>query len=209
MLMNPNDLAEQLAQYRRGKVPAALRRQQILAEAQRLFVERGYHGASMDELARRVGVTKPVVYKLSGSKEQLFRDVMAGVNAELAAAITAAAAPQATLEGKLRAGIGAFLEFVREQRDGWLALLSADTGAASAQVADMRRRQAALVAALLAEGLGDAVDQPLGEVLGFAVNGAVEFAASWWLHHPDVPADVLADLLTRMLARGLLSLDAE
>jgi AcrR family transcriptional regulator len=207
--MDPNDLAKKVARFRRGKVPAALRREQILAEAHQLFTERGYHGASMDELARRVGVTKPVIYKLAGSKEELFRDVMAAVNAELTAAITAAAGPAQTLEAKLRAGIQAFLDFVRTHREGWLALLSAEAGPASVEVADMRRRQATIVAALLVEHIESANlagDHRLGEALGFAVNGAVEFVASWWLSHQDVPTETLADLLTRMLAHGLLSL---
>lgn len=207
--MKPNDLAAQLARYPRGKVPAALRREQILAKAHELFVERGYHGASMDELARRVGVTKPVVYKLAGSKQQLFRDVMETINAELTAALTAAVAPETTLEGKLRAGIGAFLTFVASHRDGWVALLSAEAGPASTEVADMRRRQVAIVAALLAQHLDGgpfAAEPRLREALAFAVNGAVEFVSCWWLEQSDLDTDTLAELLSRMLAHGLLAL---
>jgi AcrR family transcriptional regulator len=203
--MDRAELAAEVAKHAHGKVPSELRRRQILAEAQALFVERGYHRASMDELARRVGVSKPVVYNLGGSKEQLFRDVMAAINAELAAALVAATGPETTLEGKLRAGIGAFLAFVRDRRQGWLALLSTEAGPASREVADMRRRQAALVAGLIADQTG-AVDPSLLEPLGLAINGAIELAASWWLDHDEVPSDALADLLTQLLARGLLSL---
>ncbi|MEA2418363.1 MAG: hypothetical protein QOE60_569, partial [Thermoleophilaceae bacterium] len=49
-----------------------MRERQLLELAEALFAERGYAGASMDELARRAGVTKPVVYELFGSKEGLF-----------------------------------------------------------------------------------------------------------------------------------------
>lgn len=58
--------------YARGRVPRDVRERQIVALAEALFLERGYQGASMEELARRAGVSKPIVYDLVGSKEQLF-----------------------------------------------------------------------------------------------------------------------------------------
>ena len=50
--------------FEHGRVPRAVRGRQLLELAAELFAERGYGGASMDELARRAGVTKPVVYEL-------------------------------------------------------------------------------------------------------------------------------------------------
>jgi AcrR family transcriptional regulator len=62
----------QVEDFKHGQVPRAVREQQLLELAEELFAERGYAGASMDELARRAGVTKPVVYELFGNKEGLF-----------------------------------------------------------------------------------------------------------------------------------------
>ncbi|TMB92351.1 MAG: helix-turn-helix transcriptional regulator [Chloroflexi bacterium] len=67
------DIIAALAAYAHGRVPRAIRERQILALAEDLFAEQGYANASMDELARRAGVSKPVIYALVGSKEQLYR----------------------------------------------------------------------------------------------------------------------------------------
>ncbi|TMK38605.1 MAG: helix-turn-helix transcriptional regulator [Actinobacteria bacterium] len=48
----------------------------MLDVADAVFAERGYHGASMDDIARRVGVTKPMLYNYFGSKQGLY---LAGV----------------------------------------------------------------------------------------------------------------------------------
>ena len=64
--------AQQVEGFQHGRVPRPVRERQLLELAEALFAERGYAGASMDELARRAGVTKPVVYELFGSKDGLF-----------------------------------------------------------------------------------------------------------------------------------------
>lgn len=200
-------LSGEVAAYAHGRVPAALRRRQILAVAHELFSERGYRGTSMQELARRVGVSKPIVYKLAGSKEELFRDVMAVASDELAAIVAQAAQRHPDLEGRLGAGILAFLSFVQDNRNAWVALLSMEAGPASAEVDGMRRRLATMVAALVSAQSAETASDPLiGEALGHAINGAVEFAASWWLDHPTVAVEPLAQMLTELLTPGLLAL---
>ena len=44
----------------------------MVAAAERLFSERGYHGVSMDEIAAASGISKPMLYEYFGSKEKLF-----------------------------------------------------------------------------------------------------------------------------------------
>jgi AcrR family transcriptional regulator len=199
-------LSAQVAAFQHGRVPRALRRQQVLEQAYQLFVEHGYHGASMDELARRVGVTKPVIYDLAGSKEQLFRDVMAGVQAELAASIAAAVAPEPDLAGRLHAGILAFLRFTQRRSQGWAALLSMEAGGGEV-TRTLRRGPVALVAALLGEGAGHRkLDARTLEILAQAINGAVEFVALWRQEHPEESPEALAALLAGLLTPGLVAL---
>jgi AcrR family transcriptional regulator len=50
-------------------VRAAERKQQILSVAEQVFAERGYHAASMDDIAEMVGVSKPMLYEYFGSKK--------------------------------------------------------------------------------------------------------------------------------------------
>ncbi len=200
-------LEEELANHRGRRLPRQLRRRQVLAEAHDLFVERGYAGASMDELARRVGVSKPVIYDVGGSKEALFRDVMAEVEADLTRSVATAVLGQSEDRARLRAGILAFLTFVRDRGDAWAALLASDSGPPRAALEALQRREVELVAGLVSANVQDA-DPRTAQVVALAINGAVEFTARWWQEHPDIPVESLADLLTSAFVPDLFELSA-
>ena len=55
----------------------AERREEILDAALEEFAERGYHGASTEDIARRAGISQPYVFRLFGTKKELFRAVVA------------------------------------------------------------------------------------------------------------------------------------
>ena len=61
----------------------ARKRRAILAAAAEVFLQHGYLGASMDEVAARAAVSKQTVYKQFADKEHLFADVILGSNAQL------------------------------------------------------------------------------------------------------------------------------
>src|SRR5262249_19712630 len=48
------------------------RREEILEAALDVFAERGYHGASTEEIARRAGISQPYIFRLFGTKKDLF-----------------------------------------------------------------------------------------------------------------------------------------
>jgi AcrR family transcriptional regulator len=56
---------------RSGRLPRGERRDQLLATASEVFVDRGYHATGMDEIADRAGVSKPVLYQHFSSKLDL------------------------------------------------------------------------------------------------------------------------------------------
>src|ERR687897_1039000 len=93
-----------IEEFRHGRVPRPARERQLVELGEQLFAERGFAKASMDELARRAGVTKPVVYELFGSKEGLFRACLEGLALRLAEQIAEAARAEQDPEGRLRAG---------------------------------------------------------------------------------------------------------
>ncbi len=55
----------------------AVRREEILDAALVVFAEQGLHGASTDEIARRAGISQPYVFRLFGTKKDLFSAVVA------------------------------------------------------------------------------------------------------------------------------------
>ena len=66
----------------------------ILAEARRLFTERGFEAASIDDIAEAAGVAKGAVYHHFASKEAVFQRVLEDVQAQIASTPVPAEAPQ-------------------------------------------------------------------------------------------------------------------
>jgi len=64
------------------------RRQRLLDAAESVFLESGYGAASMDDIARRAGMSKKTLYRVFDTKESLFAAVIAGRRAVLDAMIS-------------------------------------------------------------------------------------------------------------------------
>jgi AcrR family transcriptional regulator len=186
--------------FRHGRVPRVVRERQIVELAEQLFSERGFRGASMDELARRAGVTKPVVYELFGSKDGLFRACLERSSERLATEVADAVRAESDPEARVRAGGLAFLRFAKDNRVAWELMME---GRFSDAANEARRRQAALVHELLLERAPAGVDPRELELAAHAVNSAYEGVAHWMWEHPDAPLEQLADWTARLLLPGL------
>jgi AcrR family transcriptional regulator len=192
--------------FRHGRVPRAVRKRQLVELGEELFAERGFAKASMDELARRAGVTKPVIYELFGSKEGLFEACLEGLALRLAESIAEAArgadstgtAPDP--EARLRAGGLAFLRFASDNRLAYELLYEGRFSDAAVRV---RRRQAALILELMREIAPDDVDPRELEVAANAVNSAYEGVAHWMWDHPEMDVEELAGWTVELLLPGL------
>jgi AcrR family transcriptional regulator len=59
------------------RLSAAERREAVLEAALHEFAERGYEGTSTEDIARRVGISQPYLFRLFGTKKQLFKAAVA------------------------------------------------------------------------------------------------------------------------------------
>ena len=84
-------------------------------------------------------------------------------------------------------------------------LFLAPDGRFAEQAQDIRARQAALVAGLLAEEAAPGVDATQLDALVSILNGGCEALAGWAFEHPDTPLEHLADLFVALIAPGLRS----
>jgi AcrR family transcriptional regulator len=187
--------------FKHGRVPRPLRERQLLELAEALFAERGYAGASMDELARRAGVTKPVVYELFGSKDGVFEACVERSIARLAEDIAAAVRSETDPEARLRAGGIAFLRFAAGNRVAW-DLMSMG-GQFAQQAVEIRRGQAELIHELMLELAPGGVDARELEAAAWAVTAAYEGLAHWMWEHPDVAVEEAGDWIVALLMPGL------
>jgi AcrR family transcriptional regulator len=197
--------------FRHGRVPRAVRERQILSLAEELFSERGYESASMDELAHRAGVSKPMIYGLVGSKEALFRRCFERSGDELNARMMAAVAKgHGDLASEVRATASAFYEFIGEHSSAWAMLFSLDTGGRTeASVSAIRRRQAEFTAARIigrANSQGIDLDPLRVDAAASLLNGGYETLAHWGREHPDISTEQLVEWLVEFIVPGLQAL---
>jgi AcrR family transcriptional regulator len=106
----------------RWRVPSALREEQMVEAATRIVAERGYHAASMDEIAEASGITKPMVYAYFGSREGLFMACVERGSRGLREEVRAAALGAPTPEQGLYCGLVAVMRVVRENDELWAVL---------------------------------------------------------------------------------------
>jgi AcrR family transcriptional regulator len=195
--------------HRPGRVPRAVRSEQLLDLADRLFAERGFHGASMDELARRAGVSKPVIYDHFGSKEQLFATCVRRTGEALAEHVATAVRKETEPRARLRSGSIAYFRFLQEQLQAWAVLFDVQEGRDTrfaAEAARIRHRQSELMIDLMAESAGTEPGhegREMLEAMTLAIAGAYESLSLWWREHPEVPPEQLADWLLDLLWPGL------
>ena len=195
------EAAARIEDFKHGRVPRDVRRRQLAELAEALFAERGYRGASMEELCRRAGVTKPVVYELFESKEGLFRACVDRAIERMAASIVEAFHSEGEPEARLRAGGLAFLRFARDNRVAWDLMTMG--GAFAEQAQGVRRSQARLIHELMKETAPEHVDPDELEAVAWTVNSAYEGAAYWMWEHPGAPVEQVADWIVDLLLPGL------
>lgn len=210
-------IERELAGHPHRRVPRDLRRRHLLELATELFSERGFEAASMDELAQRAGVSKPVIYDQFGSKEGLVVAVVDAMGLELNEAIRAAIDGRTDPGDLLRAGSLAFFHFVGERRAtfamafGAVRTLDSTSVPLVEKVAEIRARQDALVAAGIAataETLGGEPDPLEISAITRGLNGIYEGLVEWWDEHPEVPASRLAEWVVALVLPGLRAMSA-
>jgi AcrR family transcriptional regulator len=184
-------------------MPRAAREELILGVAGQVFARDGYHTASMDDIADRAGVSKPMLYAYFGSKEGLYLAYVDRTGRELVERLVGAASRQAPPTGRLRARITEFLAFVEEYRDGWTVLFSevVSSQPLADHVSQLRLQVAEAVRRMVEASIPPHSD-PLpaaSDGIAHAIVGAGESLANWWLEHPDVKREQVADWYVAMV----------
>jgi AcrR family transcriptional regulator len=188
-------------------MPRAAREALILDVAGQVFARQGFHSGSMDEIAARADVSKPMLYAYFGSKEGLYVAYIDRTGRELLDRLLGAASPRDRPSVRLRARIAEFLAFVEEHRDGWTVLFREMTSSRplADQVAELRGRIAEAVRRMLDAGgsVGSArslvLAGPRSDAIAHAIVGAGESLANWWLEHPEIRREEVADWYVEMV----------
>jgi AcrR family transcriptional regulator len=186
------------------------RREQLLDVGRRLFAERGLDGTSIEEIAAKAGVSKPVVYEHFGGKEGLYAVV---VDREVSRFLEMA---NRLLEGKdttLKFEVAAvtLLRYIQDNADGFRILVrDSNPTSGSGTFASLISDIASQVEYILGDVLKDRGYNPrLAPMYAQMLVGMVAFTGQWWLDARKPELEVVAAHLVNLAWNGLSQLDAE
>jgi AcrR family transcriptional regulator len=186
------------------------RREQLLDIGRTVFARKGFDGTSVEEIAERAGVSKPVVYEHFGGKEGLYAVVVDREVQRLLDRITD------SLEGDhprvlLEQAAGALLDYVEKDTDGFRILVrDSPVASSSGTFASMISDIATQVEHVLAgEFKSRGYDPKLAGLYSQALVGMVALTGQWWLDARKPKRDEVAAHLVNLAWNGLSHLEAK
>lgn len=186
------------------RLPAPLRRQQLLEVARRLFADRGFHATSMDDVAEAAGVTKPVLYQHFASKRALYVELLEDVGARLLAELTAATGRTTSAREQVQVGFAAYFRFVDANRSAFRLLFGASVRN-DAEFAAVAERVVNEITEAISGLIALDVPEEQRRVLAHALTGMAESTSRRALADPEAESDpdTLAAWLAEMAWYGL------
>jgi AcrR family transcriptional regulator len=180
----------------RKRMTAEARREVIEQAALEVFAERGYHGASVDEIARRSGVTPPVVYDHFASKLDLHKRLLERTRDELLEMWREHLAGDQPAEERIPRALDAWASYVQEHPYAPRMFFHETTGDPEIQAihAEVQAQARVALGAILgrepgADKVAGSADQEALEMAAEVMRAGLTGLAIWWNEHPDVPRE--------------------
>jgi AcrR family transcriptional regulator len=180
------------------------RRAQLIDVGRTLFAQRGYEATSMEEIAERAKVSKPILYEHFGGKEGLYAVIVDREMDYIVRRIVEAIGTGSDRERIEKATL-AFLTYVKDNPDGF-AVLSQDSpmtsqrGRLSSLLNDLAERVGDIFAASFKQAGFDAKMAP---IYAQALVGMVTFVGKWWTEVRKPPVEEVARHIGALAWMGL------
>lgn len=187
------------------RLSRAARRAQLLAAAREIFVAAGYHSASMDEIADRAGVSKPVLYQHFPSKLDLYLALVSQAADELVAAVRAAISSTNDNDARVHRTVNAIFEFVGGQDRAHRLVFESDLAGNADVDRIMDAMTEACVQACTVPIITDTgIDPAHGRLLAAGLVGLSQVSARFWIAQEQVvPQEHAVEMVYTLAWRGI------
>ncbi|WP_062462358.1 TetR/AcrR family transcriptional regulator [Demequina soli] len=185
------------------------RREQLLTVGRALFAEKGFEGTSVEEIASRADVSKPVVYEHFGGKEGMYAVIVDREVQGLLDALTGALATRAHPRQLVERAALALLGYIEDSPDGFRILVrdspvAQTSGTFSSLLGDV----SAQVEGLLADQFQKrGLDPAVAPVYSQMLVGMVALAGQQWAEVREPSKQVVAAHMVNLAWNGLSSLE--
>ena len=186
------------------------RRAQLIEVGRSVFAELGYEAASIEEIAKRAKITKPVVYEHFGGKEGLYAVIVDREVRKLVDAITAGLKGEHPRELLEQAAL-ALLTYIEEEPDGFQVLIrdspiAGGRGSLASVIGDIADQVEHILAR---EFRQRGFDEKLSPIYSRALVGMVVLVGEWWQKVGKPKREVVAAHLVNLAWNGLKDLQKE
>jgi AcrR family transcriptional regulator len=195
----------------RARMTGKQRREQLLDVGRSLFAEKGFDATSVEEIAAKAGVSKPVVYEHFGGKEGLYAVVVDREMSALLDAITGALTSSGRPRELLERAAFALLDYIETSTDGFRILVrdspvAQSTGTFASLISDAATQvEHIMVNQFKSRGF----DPKFAPMYAQMLVGMVALTGQWWLDaRRPKKADVAAHLVN-LAWNGLSGLETK
>ncbi len=189
---------------------AKQKRREICRVAARVFYEKGFDGASMQDIARAVGLTKAGLYHHIGSKERLLYEIMNYGMDILEEAVLDKVRPVADSREKLRQTIIGHIDLIVRARDLELTVILHENrslkGALRKKINARKKQYIQFLENLIARVQEQTGAKPVfsPRLAAFALLGIINWLYQWYRPQGAIKQDELARSYVDFFFRGLL-----
>jgi len=187
------------------------KREAVLRTAVQLFLEQGYHRATLNEVAERLNITKPALYNYFRSKEDILFECWALGQEQVDGFIAAIDASRQTGLGKLRALVHSYAETMATDFGASLVRFDPrDLNADNAKTVRAAKRGIdRTFRRYIAEGIEDGSIKPCDpKMAAFAIAGSLNWIGHWYQRGGPLTPDAIADDFAERLTEGLATTTA-
>lgn len=190
---------------------ASERRRQLLEVAKTVFAEHGYDGTSVEEIAARASVSKPIVYEHFGGKEGIYAVVVDRESARLLEMITSRLGPDIGAREQIHASALAFLDYIDADPAGFRVLTrDMPSGLAGGGMAGLLGDVAAKAEEVLRGAFArSGVTLDAAPLYAHALVGMVVHVGGWWSEVREPSKEQVATYLTALVYHGLQHLSRD
>jgi AcrR family transcriptional regulator len=180
------------------RMPAAERREQLLAVALDVFSREGFHETSMNDVADAAGITKPVLYQHFESKRELYLAVIEEAGRRMIEAIGHESLATADERERTRRGFTAYFRWVADDHDAFQVLFASGSRR-DPEFNEVVRAFTAQIADLIEPLITADIDPDHRRTLAYAIVGMTEGVSRRLIEtgddfDPDLVARQVSDL---------------
>ncbi|WP_194786101.1 TetR/AcrR family transcriptional regulator [Actinomyces haliotis] len=192
---------------KRTRMSAGERREQLITVARGLFAEKGFDATSIEEIASRAKVSKPVVYEHFGGKEGLYAVIVDRELMTISTTITASLRSSTSASIIVERAALALLTYIEDSPDGFRILSSGSdrsAGTYSTLLADVAIQVSGILASQFsAHGIAPRTAPLYAQML----VGIVAMPSQWWLENRTMTKEEVAAHMVNLAWNGLRAME--